>query len=70
MLRRFVRQYAATALLGFMFMGMVALRFSFTQPVRALAVVAGVLCLSALASLFGRCARTSRLFLALFLFGL
>lgn len=69
-LRRFVRQYAATVLLGLMFMGMLALRFSFTQPVRALAVLAGVLCLSALASLFGRCARTSRLFLALFLFGL
>ncbi|WP_426103386.1 hypothetical protein [Massilia sp. TSP1-1-2] len=69
-IRRFVRQYAATALLGFMFMGMVALRFSLTQPVRALALVAGVLCLSALASLFGRCAGTSRLFLALFLFGL
>jgi hypothetical protein len=35
-----------------------------------LAVVAGVLSISALASLFGRCARTSRLFLALFLFWL
>ncbi len=68
--RRYARQYAASALLGFMFMGMVALRWSFTQPLRALAVVAGILCLSALASLFGRCARTSRLFLALFLFGL
>ena len=67
---RFVRQYAATALLGFMFTGMVLLRFAFTEPHRAMAVVAGVLCLSALASLFGRCARTSRLFLALFLFGL
>jgi hypothetical protein len=66
--RRYARQYGATALLGFMFMGMIALRFAPADPVRALAVVAGILSLSALASLFGRCARTPRLFLALFLF--
>ena len=68
--RRYARQFAATALLGFLFMGVIALRFALSEPVRALALVAGVLSLSALASLFGRCARTSRLFLALFLFGL
>ncbi len=66
--RRFVRQYAATALIGFGFAGIAALRWSADAPLRALAVVAGVLAMSALASLFGRCARTSRLFLALFLF--
>ncbi len=69
-LRRYLRQYAASALLGFLFSGMIALRFAFGQPLRALALVAGVLCLAALASLFGRCARTARLFLALFLFWL
>jgi hypothetical protein len=66
--RRYVRQYAATALIGFAFTAVVALRWSVDQPVRALALVAGVLAVSALASLFGRCARTPRLFLALFLF--
>lgn len=68
--QRYLRQFGATALLGFMFMGGVALRFAATEPLRAGAVLAGILALSALASLFGRCARTSSLFLALFLFGL
>jgi hypothetical protein len=67
-LRRYARQYAATALLGFAFTAMIALRWSFVHPVGALAVVTGVLGMAALASLFGRCARTPRLFLALFLF--
>lgn len=65
---RFVRQYAAAVLLGLMFAGVVALRWSFTEPVRALAVVAGVLSLAALATAFGRMARTARLFMGLFLF--
>jgi hypothetical protein len=68
--RRYLRQYAATALLGLMLMGMIALRWSFGQSLRALAVVVGVCALAALASLFGRCARSPRLFLALFLFGM
>ena len=36
-----------------------------TQPLRALALVVGVASLAALASLFGRCGRTARLFLSL-----
>lgn len=67
---RYLRQYAASVLLGLLLMGPVALRWSFTQPLRALALVAGVACLAALASLSGRCARSARLFLSLFLFGL
>ncbi|NHZ89246.1 hypothetical protein F2P45_09500 [Massilia sp. CCM 8733] len=67
---RYLRQYAASVLLGLLLMGPVALRWSFAQPLRALALVAGVACLSALASLFGRCGRSARLFLSLFLFGL
>ncbi len=66
--RRYLSQYAATVVLGFMFSGVVALRWSFTQPMRALALVAGVFSLSALATMFGRCSRTARLFMALFLF--
>jgi hypothetical protein len=68
--RRYLRQYAASLLLGLIFMGPVALRWMGAQTPRALALVAGLACLSALASLFGRCARTARLFLSLFLFGL
>lgn len=68
--QRYVRQYVATVVLGMMFCGIAALRWSFTDPVRALAVVAGVLSLAAIASMLGRCTRTARTFLALFLFGL
>jgi hypothetical protein len=68
--RRYLRQYAASAMLGLLFMGPVALRFAGQQPVRALAVLAGVLSLSAFASLLGRTSNTSRTFVALFLFGL
>lgn len=68
--RRFGRQLAATAALGLLFTGAAALRFLADAPLRALAVVTGVLCLSALASLFGRTARSARLFMALFLFAM
>ena len=67
-IERYLRQFGATAFLGFLFMGIVALRWAAYQPLRAAAVVAGIACLSALATLFGRSSRTSRLFLALFLF--
>jgi hypothetical protein len=68
--RRFMRQYAASVMLGLMFMGPIALRFAATQPVRAMAVVAGVTSLAAFASLLGRTSNTSRTFIALFMFGL
>jgi hypothetical protein len=65
---RYVRQFAATALLGLLFCGVVALRWSGAEPLRAAAVVAGMLSMAALATGFGRCSRTARLFMALFLF--
>lgn len=68
--RRFLRQWAACALLGALFTGTVALRWSADEPVRALAVAAGVLALSGFAALLGTVSRTPRLFLGLFLFGL
>ncbi|MES2316334.1 MAG: hypothetical protein V4631_02480 [Pseudomonadota bacterium] len=64
---RYLRQYAATVLLGLMFTGVVALRWSGSEPLRALSLLAGVLSMSALATMFGRCSRTARLFMALFL---
>jgi hypothetical protein len=66
--RRYLRQWMVSVCLGLMFMGVLLLRFSFTQPVLAASLLCGVLSLSALATLFGRCTRTSRMFLALFLF--
>jgi hypothetical protein len=68
--RRYLRQFAGAALLGVMFTGVTAMRFALDQPLRAAAVAAGVLALAAIASLLGRCSRTSRAFLVLFLFWL
>jgi hypothetical protein len=65
---RYLRQYAATVLLGLMFTGVVALRWSAVDPLRALALLAGVVSMSALATAFGRRSRSARLFMALFLF--
>ena len=66
--RRYLRQFAATLCLGLLFAGGVALRWAAHEPLRSLAVVAGVASLSALATMFGRCSRTTRLFMGLFLF--
>ena len=66
--QRYLRQFAATLCLGLLFAGGVALRWAAQEPLRALAVVAGVASLSALATMFGRCSRTTRLFMGLFLF--
>ena len=68
--RRYLRQFAGAMLLGWMFTGVAALRFAMHQPLRAAAVAAGVFVLAATASLLGRCSRTPRTFLALFLFWL
>ncbi|MDL2356869.1 MAG: hypothetical protein QFF03_16580 [Pseudomonadota bacterium] len=68
--RRYLRQYVATVLLGFMFMGVIALRFALHDPLRGAAVAGGILALAALAQALGRCSRTPRAFMSLFLFGL
>ncbi|MES2321059.1 MAG: hypothetical protein V4633_02225 [Pseudomonadota bacterium] len=65
---RFVRQYAATVVVGLLFTGAVMLRWVPEHPERALSALVGILSLSALAGTFGRTSRTSRLFLSLFLF--
>jgi len=65
---RYLRQYAATVMMGLMFTGVPALRWALTDPRRALALVVGVASMAALASMFGRTARSARLFLSLFLF--
>ncbi|MBQ5947226.1 hypothetical protein [Massilia sp. ST3] len=68
--RRFLRQFLASILLGWMFMGIPALRWLADSPERAAAVVGGVVALAAFAALLGQLSRTPRLFLGLFLFGL
>jgi len=68
--RRFLRQFLAATVLGWMFMGIAALRWLPEAPGRAAAVVGGVAALAGFASLLGQLSRTPRLFLGLFLFGL
>ncbi|HEY5801654.1 MAG TPA: hypothetical protein VIT92_15640, partial [Burkholderiaceae bacterium] len=67
--QRYLRQFAATALLGYGFGATVLLRWVYIAPVRAAAFATGVLALSACASFLGRLSGGARLFLALFLFG-
>lgn len=68
--RSYLRQLLATNVLGLMFMGAFAFRWSAEDPQRALAVISGIVFLSALASTFGRLSRTPRTFIALFLFAM
>lgn len=68
--QRFLRQWLATNVLGFLFMGAIAYRWSAEDPQRALAAISGIVFLSTLASAFGRFSRTPRTFIALFLFAM
>lgn len=64
------RQLCTSLVLAGLFMGTVFVRWLIHEPLRALALITGVLCISAVADLLGRCVKTPRLFLALFLFAL
>lgn len=68
--RRFLRQGLASLLLGLLFCGPVLARWLVAAPTSALALLAGLVFLSACASLLGQMTRGGRCFLALFLFGL
>lgn len=68
--QRYLRQFAATAILGLLLTGLIALRWSMHEPVRAMALLTGIFSMSAVASLLGRLSKTPRTFLSLFLFGL
>lgn len=68
--RRFLRQWLASLLLGLLFCGVIVQRWFTLAPVSALALLAGLVFLSACASLLGQLTRGGRSFLALFLFGL
>jgi hypothetical protein len=68
--RRYWRQLAAIVVLGLMFTGVAMLRLAASSPLRAGALLAGVLALAGLASLLGRSSGTGRTFLVLFLLGL
>jgi hypothetical protein len=66
--RRYLSQLAASCMLGLMFMGLIALRWVHAGELLAsLALLSGILGLSALAALMGVLAKTSRCFLAFFL---
>lgn len=68
--RRYLRQLVVTLLLGLLCTAPVWMSWLTTAPLRAAALLSGLLALGASASLLGRLTRTGRTFLALFLFGL
>jgi hypothetical protein len=68
--QRYLRQLMASNVLGLLLMGVIALRWSFDQPLRAAALLSGIFFLSALSSALGRFSRTPRTFIALFLFAM
>lgn len=68
--RRVLRQLLAGLVLGLLFFGVIALRWSVAEPMRVVVLLAGIASGSALATLLGRTVRTGRLFMAAFLFWL
>ncbi|MFZ6656588.1 hypothetical protein [Undibacterium sp. TJN19] len=68
--QRYLRQFAATVILGLLLTAVIAIRWSAHEPLRAVALVSGVFSMSAMAMLLGRMSGSSRTFIALFLFGL
>jgi hypothetical protein len=68
--RRFAAQWMAACLLALLLLAPVLLRWLSAEPLRAAALVTGVLALASAASLLGGASRSARTFLALFLFGL
>jgi hypothetical protein len=68
--RRFAAQLLASCLLALLFTAPVLLRWLLSDAVRGVALLSGVLALAATASLLGNLSRTSRAFLALFLFAM
>ena len=68
--RRYAAQLLASCLLALLFAAPVLLRWAMVAPLRAAALLTGVLALAGLANLLGHFSRTGRAFLALFLFGL
>lgn len=67
--RRYVAHWLAACLLALVPAAPILLRWSLGQPLRAAALLTGVLALAAAASLLGNVSRTARTFLALYLFG-
>lgn len=68
--RRYFRQLMATMILGFLFVGVIIFRLSFSSPLFALALVVGIISVSALATSFGKISNTSKTFMSLYLFAL
>jgi hypothetical protein len=68
--RGYAAQWLASVLLALLFTAPGLIRWLAIAPLRAAALLSGVLALSAAALLFGGLSRTARVFLGLFLFGM
>lgn len=67
---RYWRQGALVLLLGILLTAPIIVRFAVTEPIRALALLAGLVTLTGAAQLLGTATRSARAFTVLFLFGL
>ncbi|MET3135924.1 hypothetical protein AAKU61_000262 [Undibacterium sp. GrIS 1.2] len=67
---RYWRQIVASCLLGLLLTAPVIVRWAGHDMLRAVSLVSGIFAIAATANLLGRMTRTSRTFIALFLFGL
>jgi hypothetical protein len=65
---RYVRQLMASLALGFLFVGVIIFRLSFTAPLLALALSVGIVSMSAAATFLGKTSNTSKTFMSLYLF--
>ena len=63
----YLRQLFTTQILGFLFMGVIALRWCWDTPLRMTTLIIGLSSLSALAMLLGRLSRTPSTFIVCFL---
>ncbi|RFP09431.1 hypothetical protein D0T25_29570 [Duganella sp. BJB488] len=68
--RRYGAQLLASCMLALLFTAPVLLRWTMAAPLRAAALLTGVLALAGAASVLGSTSRSGRVFLALFLFGM
>jgi hypothetical protein len=68
--RRYVRQWVATMVLGLLLTGVILFRLSFVSPLLALALLVGLFSMSAVACCLGKLTNTAKTFMSLYLFGL
>jgi hypothetical protein len=65
---RYLRQFLASVILGVAFVGVIIFRLSFASPLLAIALIVGIVSMSAAANFLGKTSTTSKTFMSLYLF--